>query len=54
MLGSSLFPLQNQILPLKAARGKVNKNAREETQWKAGLAYVLDKTRYFTLSSRKW
>ena len=39
MLGSSLFPLQNQILPFVATQGR-------ETQRKVGLAYVLDRTRY--------
>ena len=27
---------------------------KEETQWKVGLAHVLDKTRYFAFWSRKW
>ena len=55
MLGSSLLHLQNQILPFVAARGKHRvENVREETQLKVGLAYVLDRTRYFALLSRKW
>ena len=32
----------------------IQKNVKEETQWKVGLAYVLDKIRYFALLSRKW
>ena len=56
MLGSSLFPLQNQILSFVPAHGAKYsvKNVRVETQWKVGLAYVLDETRYFALLSRKW
>ena len=38
MHGSTLFPLQNQILPFVIARGKIyKKNIKEETQWKVGL-----------------
>ena len=57
MFGSSLFPLQNQnqILPFVAAQGKIyTKNVKEGNQWKVGLAYILDRTRYFALSSPKW
>ena len=33
---------------------KYSKNVKEETQWKVGLAYVLDNTGYFAPLSRKW
>ena len=37
MLGPSLFPLQNQILPFVTARGKIYKNVKEETQMEGNI-----------------
>ena len=50
----SLSSSESNIAICSCTGQNIKKKVWEETQWKVGLAYVLDKTRYFALSSRKW
>ena len=41
-------------LSICSCAGQNIQKMSEETTWKVGLAYVLDKIKYFALLSRKW
>ena len=50
----SLSSSKSSITICSCTWQKYTKSVNEETQWRVGLGYILDRTRYFALFSRKW